>query len=183
MATHRRDPMKGVFLDDDSEPASPAKLVRLSTADVAAAHRVMKVLAEASEPEPVQIASGHRSPTVTRDALIEIAWQEFERRGRRMQLLPSDMFGEPAWEMLLILYAELQRTRLNIALLSRKLDLAPSTALRWLNYLEHKALVVREPHPTDLRTANIKLTSIAIEALDLYLSEAIAGTPWTGRQM
>jgi DNA-binding MarR family transcriptional regulator len=168
--------MNGVFVDDD-EPASPTRVVPVSAADLAAAQRVMNVLAESSEGKPIQVVSGDRPRPVTHDALVEAAWHEFERRGRRMQLLPSDMFGEPAWEMLLILYAEQQRTRLNIAHLSRKLDLPPSTALRWLNYLEHKALVVREPHPTDQRTATLKLTAVAIEALELYLSEAIAGTP------
>lgn len=169
--------MNGVFLDDDREPASPTKVVLLSSADVAAAHRLMKVLAQGSEADPFQIVPGDRPRTVTREALIEAAWKEFERRGRRMQLLPKEMFGEPAWEMLLILYAEQQRTRLTIARLSDKLDLPPSTALRWLNYLEDRRLVVREPHPTDLRSAILKLTSNAIDALDLYLSEAITRSP------
>ena len=170
--------MNGVFLDhDDRERASSTKVVLLSSADVAAAHRLMKVLAEGSEADPVQVIPGDRPSTVTREALIEAAWQEFERRGRRMELLPKDMFGEPAWEMLLILYAEQHRTRLTIARLSDKLDLPPTTALRWLNYLEDKRLVVRAPHPTDQRCAILTLTSNAIEALDSYLSEAITRSP------
>ena len=169
--------MNGVFLDDDRERASSTKVVLLSGADVAAAHRLMKILAESSEADAAQTFPVGRPRAVTREALIEAAWQEFERRSRRMQLLPGDLFGEPAWEMLLILYAEDQRTRLTIAHLSRKLDLPPTTTLRWLNYLEAKSLVVREPHPTDQRSTFLKLTPTAIEALDLYLSEAITRGP------
>jgi DNA-binding MarR family transcriptional regulator len=137
----------------------------------------MKLLAQSSEADVVQIVPGDRPVAVTREGLIEAAWSEFERRGRRMQILPRDMFGEPAWEMLLVLYAERGRTRLSIGRLTEKLDLPPTTALRWLKYLEEKNLVVREPHPTDLRSAFLTLTPSAIEMLELYLSEVIAGQP------
>lgn len=166
--------MNGVFLNDDRERSS--KVVLLSGADVAAAHRLIKVLAN-PETDVVQIMPCDQSQPVTREALIEAAWHEFERRGRRMQIFSKDLFGEPAWEILLVLYAELDRTRLTFARITDKLDLPASTVLRWLRVLEGKQLVVREPHPTDQRSAFLKLTPDAINMLDMYLSEAIARAP------
>jgi DNA-binding MarR family transcriptional regulator len=166
--------MNGVFLNDDRERSS--KVVLLSGADVAAAHRLIKVLAN-PETDVVQIMPCDQSQPVTREALIEAAWHEFERRGRRMQIFSKDLFGEPAWEILLVLYAELDRTRLTFARITDKLDLPASTVLRWLRVLEGKHLVVREPHPTDQRSAFLKLTPDAINMLDMYLSEAIARAP------
>ena len=126
----------------------------LSSADVAAAHRLMKVLAQGSEADPFQIVPGDRPHTVTREALIEAAWQEFERRGRRMQLLPKEMFGEPAWEMLLNSLRRAATHSPDYCSPVGQVGPASSTALRWLNYLEDRRLVVREPHPTDLRSAD-----------------------------
>jgi DNA-binding MarR family transcriptional regulator len=166
--------MNGVFLEDDRERSS--KVVLLSSADVAAAHRLIRVLANA-ESDVVQIMPSDQSQPVTREELIEAAWHEFERRGRRMQIFSKDLFGEPAWEILLVLYAELDRTRLTFARLTDKLDLPATTVGRWLGVLESKDLVVREPHPTDQRSAFLKLTPDAINMLDMYLSEAIARAP------
>lgn len=164
--------MNRTFLQNEPERFPSTKVLRLSAADVAAAHRLMQILSEGSEADVVRIVPGS-PPAITREALIQAAWQELARRGRRMQMLPEGMFGEAAWEMLLVLYAEQQQARVTIAGLSNKLDLPPSTALRWLNYLHDKGLVVRDPHPTDQRSAVIRLTPPAIEALELYLSEAI----------
>jgi DNA-binding MarR family transcriptional regulator len=99
---------------------------------------------------------------------------ELEMRSARLQLLPEGMFGEPAWEILLLLYIEQQGTRLNISGLSTILQLPPTSVLRWLNYLEERQFVLREDHPTDQRSVFIKLTPLATEALDRYLSKWIA---------
>jgi DNA-binding MarR family transcriptional regulator len=164
-------------LRQDEAEQFPPKVLKLSSADVAAAHRLIQILLGSSEADVVQIVPAHLTRTITREALIEAAWHELERRGRRMQLLPEGMFREAAWEMLLVLYAEQQRTRMTIAGLCNKLDLPGTTALRWLSYLHDKGLVVRDPHPTDQRSVFLRLTASAIEVLDLYLSEVITKAP------
>jgi len=150
--------------------------VLLSGRDVEDAARLMKLLAEGSGADVVRPVSIGGSQVLTRKSLIDAARHELKKRRRRTQLLSEGMFGEPAWEMLLLLYIEQQGTRLNLARLSENLGLPGTTALRWLSYLEDRGLIQREAHPTDQRSAFLKLTDKAIEALDVYLSEAVART-------
>ncbi len=167
--------MNGAFQDKRNR-SSASRLVLLSDRDVEDAARLMNLLVEGSTAEVVHLASIGRPQVVTREALIEAARQEAEKRRRRKQLLPEGMFGEPAWEMLLLLYIEQQGNRLHLSRLSENLSVPGTTALRWLSYLEDRGLVEREAHPTDLRSAFLKLTDKAIKTLDVYLSEAITRT-------
>ena len=81
------------------------------------------------------------------------------------------MFREPAWDMLLVLYTEQNLRRLNITRLTQFSDVALSTALRWLDYLEQHQLVRREPHPTDNRVFYVELADKGSKMLDSYFSE------------
>jgi DNA-binding MarR family transcriptional regulator len=84
------------------------------------------------------------------------------------------MFGEPAWEMLLLLYA--LPSRQTITRLAELASASKSTAIRWIDYLESQRLIVREVHPTDNRAVFVDLTDKGREAIRLYLS----GTAATG---
>jgi len=84
------------------------------------------------------------------------------------------MFGEPAWELLLSLYVmDQDGPRLTIGRLIESTECPPTTALRWLQYLQDQDLIVRREHPGDARTAFVSLTNKAREALDLYLSDSL----------
>ena len=50
----------------------------------------------------------------------------------------------------------------------------PTTALRWLDYLEKETLVAREPHPTDRRTEFVEITEKGCTAMARYLFETLA---------
>jgi DNA-binding MarR family transcriptional regulator len=133
----------------------------------------MKILVEGSH------ADAHNSPSeqsklVARARLVDAAKSELARRRRRTELFPEGTFGEPGWEILLLLYAEDQGTRLNVARICDNLHLPVATTLRWLNYLQDKELVRREKHPTDQRSVLLRLTDKAISKLDEYLSERLA---------
>ena len=95
-------------------------------------------------------------------------------RRRRARHFGASMFGEPAWEMLLHLYlAESHGTRLNVSRISEASGAPDTTALRWLDYLENRRLVRRDPHPTDARASFVVLTERAHELLGAYLSETL----------
>jgi DNA-binding MarR family transcriptional regulator len=81
------------------------------------------------------------------------------------------MFSEPAWEMLLNLYAAEGAGRLTVSGLALQSGSSKATALRWIDYLEHERLIEREAHPTDQRVAFVKLTEEGKEALGGYLSD------------
>ena len=95
-------------------------------------------------------------------------------RERRKKFFNASMFGEPAWDVLLALYlAEARGERTNINTLTQSSGAAPTTALRWMNYLENHQLISREEHPTDVRASIVRLTDKAQRALELYLLETL----------
>lgn len=61
-------------------------------------------------------------------------------RRARDRFLPRELVSEPAWDMLLQLYAAHPRSLL-ASKLSASADLATSTGHRWITVLEHAALV------------------------------------------
>ena len=82
------------------------------------------------------------------------------------------MFGEPAWDILLVLYiADLSGTRQTIGKLAEWIETPLTTAVRWIGYLEKERLVERQPHPTDKRTVYIQLLPKGRQAMGEYLSE------------
>jgi hypothetical protein len=88
-------------------------------------------------------------------------------RRNRERLLGPELFADPAWDMLLDLYAaHLRATRPSVSSLCIAATVPATTALRWLNILEKKALVVREPDSDDGRRYLLSLSSLAIESLN-----------------
>lgn len=114
-------------------------------------------------------------PPVTPETLIAAAQAELNARDRRSQLLPEGLFGEPAWEILLLLYVEQARMRLTISRVSTILATAPTTVLRWMSYLQDRQLIVRQNHPTDQRAVFVELTENALDALNAYFTEKLEG--------
>lgn len=93
------------------------------------------------------------------------------RRRRRYAIFGRAMFGEPAWEILLLLYVSSPSARQTITRLADLAGASKSTALRWIDYLEGQRLVVREVHPTDKRANFVELTDKGREAIEVYLSD------------
>lgn len=77
-------------------------------------------------------------------------------RSRRLrdQLFGSGWFEDPAWDMLLDLFAaELEGTRVSVSSLCIAAAVAPTTALRWLARMTEAGLIERRPDPSDRRRA------------------------------
>ncbi len=73
--------------------------------------------------------------------------------------------------MLLALYVTEHSTRLTVSGIVSLSGVPPTTALRWLDFLECKErLVSRRPNPVDGRAVFIELTDDARNALDVYFS-------------
>jgi DNA-binding MarR family transcriptional regulator len=118
-------------------------------------------------------SSGDGRPESNRGMLLARARQAFADRRRRIGFFGDTMFGEPAWDMLLILYMDSHAQRHTIASLTRATGAAPSTVLRWLGPLESLDLIVRIENPLDARTVIVALTEKAEKALDTYFSETL----------
>lgn len=88
--------------------------------------------------------------TASRTAALEAAKRELALRRRRNEILGDELFGEPAWDMLLGLFvADEEQRRLSVPSLCSAAGVPPSTALRWLVTLERRGAVVREANPAD----------------------------------
>lgn len=108
-----------------------------------------------------------------RQSLRDEAALEQRRRALRRRLFDPNLFGEPAWEILLALYItdEVER-RLSIAQLTAVTHVPLTTALRWLAHLEDQGLVSRTIAPDDHRMVLIELTDFGRRTMDAYLSHA-----------
>jgi DNA-binding MarR family transcriptional regulator len=92
----------------------------------------------------------------------------------RSAYLPSYLFADPAWAMLLeLLHAELRGGRLSAAKLHERSLVAATSAERWLKALEGEELVVRTGDPKDPGQQLVALTRAASQALRHYVRDAV----------
>jgi DNA-binding MarR family transcriptional regulator len=154
----------------DQSSAPERKSVELSERDVRDAARLLTIIAAAGATTP---CSGRYS----RQELIGRARQQIVHRKRRAQNFPKGIFGEPAWDMLLVLYVSDSFGPETIRDLRDQAGLTHSTALRWLDYLESQQLIVKKSHLTDKRSAYYELTERAREKLDQYFAGYFDGPP------
>jgi len=92
-------------------------------------------------------------------------------RLERNSHFPGDLFFDPAWDMLLDLYAaELAQVRVSVTSLCIASNSPTSTALRWISALERQGLIERRPDPLDGRRFFISLTRDAADRFERYFS-------------
>lgn len=92
-------------------------------------------------------------------------------RHRRMreQYFPADMFADPAWDMLLDLYAaRLDRQPVSVSSLCIAAAVPATTALRWIKTMTDAGLFVREADPNDGRRIFIALADGAFSGMESY---------------
>jgi hypothetical protein len=87
-------------------------------------------------------------------------------RRARDELLGADLFADPAWDMLLDLFAcHLEGRPVSVTDACIAACVPPTTALRWLARLEHGGVVVREADPGDRRRFYLRLAPSALLAI------------------
>jgi DNA-binding MarR family transcriptional regulator len=105
--------------------------------------------------------------------LDRVDWLIAARRKRALYL-SSDLFAEPAWDILLdLLRAELAHEQICVSSASIASGIPASTGLRWLKALEQRGLVVRECDPDDARRYFVRLSADASRALRRYFLEVV----------
>ena len=105
-----------------------------------------------------------------RAMLREDARQICNARELRGKLFDRNIFGEPAWDILLALYTiDGDRRRLNTRELSELASLKLTTALRWLDYLDEQGLIWRKANPFDQRMVYAELSDKGRATMDEYL--------------
>jgi DNA-binding MarR family transcriptional regulator len=143
--------------------------VLLSNEDARAAARLIRLLSDAVGHIPELEDS---SAKLSDDQLASRAQFIIHSRRIRARHFQRSMLGEPAWDVLLLVYAgDVSGDRLTPTKLARLTGTPPSTVSRWIEYLEQQQLVQREPHPNDKRIFFVRLLPQGRQAMTNYLTE------------
>lgn len=107
---------------------------------------------------------------VSRGEATARARKHLEARRARARFLPVDLFGEPAWDLLLDLFVAGEEGK-GVSITSACIASgAPSTtALRWIGVLEERGLIVKVPDPEDGRRIYVSLTGTSHNAMLRWL--------------
>jgi DNA-binding MarR family transcriptional regulator len=101
------------------------------------------------------------------------AVRSFENRRLRAGYFSShDIFGEPAWDILLDIYIhQFQNEEVNVKNASVGSGARASTKARWLQVLEDQNLISLAQNSADLRSRFIRLTPKGFEIMTRYLND------------
>lgn len=92
-------------------------------------------------------------------------------RRLRESFFQPDLFADPAWDMLLDLFAAyLDGDRVAVSSLCIAAAVPPTTALRWIKSMTEAGLFEREADPLDGRRIFIRLSDAAAQAMSSYFA-------------
>lgn len=153
-----------------------------------------RTLARIAEQEATQPSSVHDKPVSFRPAPADIFDPGFsvapaksgkakasmvrdliKLRRMREQFFPADLFADPAWDILLDLYAaKLESKSVSVSSLCIAAAVPPTTALRWITTMTEHGALVRKQDPRDARRVFIELSADSEERLGNYFEAATA---------
>ncbi|MEN2786027.1 hypothetical protein ACFOKI_09520 [Sphingomonas qilianensis] len=107
--------------------------------------------------------------------LVAQARHHLAVRKARRRHFPTDLFHEPAWEMLIALFVIYETDHsMNVKALVSCSDAPATTSQRWIDHLHKSGLIDRVTDPIDRRRVDISLSEQGNEAMVRYLTE-VAG--------
>lgn len=118
---------------------------------------------------------GFRAAEVVPGAIVEARDLRDAIRSRRLrdQYIAGGLFEDPAWDMLLDLFAaDLEGSRVSVSSLCIAAAVAPTTALRWIGRMTEAGLLGRTPDPDDRRRAFVMLGASTRQAMLDYCTAA-----------
>lgn len=125
--------------------------------------------------EGLMLGPTRLSPALERELIIDRAELEYSNRRRRRNYLDADLFGEPAWDILLDLFAaRLKDQSISVTSACIAGDVPPTTGLRWLGQLQCLGLVERVENPHDQRSSWVRLTDSGYHSMKDYFESAFS---------
>lgn len=122
----------------------------------------------------LRYAAGHaQAPAASDKTALHVAKRMYhERRLRDRAFTGYDLFGEPAWDLLLDLFiAGEERRKIGISSACIAAVVPPTTALRWIITLREQGLISRGADPDDGRRSLLTLTPRAHRLMIQLLGE------------
>jgi DNA-binding MarR family transcriptional regulator len=127
-------------------------------------------LDEVAEVEAKQLRIRARRRPTKRE-LCGLASRMYDARRTRDRMLNRDLFGEPAWDMLLALYALPARGWImTVKAVTCSADVPPTTGHRWQQCLINEGLIERGPQEHRFGKTLLRLTPKGRELIDGYLT-------------
>tara|TARA_Y100000815_G_scaffold221801_1_gene208165 strand:- start:564 stop:1586 length:1023 start_codon:yes stop_codon:yes gene_type:complete len=170
---------RALRLNDVTRDAEAARLQRLNE-EVARIADTLVRLTRGAEPDVGAISlreppSGYRGPDQGNGHAVDIKAEEIRAviRARRMrgQFFGDELFADPAWDMLLDLFAaELEGRRVSVSSLCIAAAVPPTTALRWIGGMHDAGLFERHADPDDRRRAYIALSGKGRDQMRAYVA-------------
>jgi hypothetical protein len=108
---------------------------------------------------------------------LALARKAYNLRRKRAALFGNpDLFGEPAWDILLDLFiAHGEGKPVSVSSACIGSASPATTGLRWLGVLADEGLVVRENDPEDHRRVMVRLTQAGLAAMERFFDAVEAG--------
>ncbi len=125
----------------------------------------------ASEELPPSNANSEPAPLLSGKRVRDIA----RLRASRANYFPVDLFAEPAWDILLNLYAShLDQRRECIGGIIALSGVPATTGLRWVHKLADEKLILLSDDPFDQRRKWVALSPKAVSGLESFFASARA---------
>lgn len=120
-----------------------------------------------------------RGPVGFPEGRAAFARDLMRQRDRRSAHLPAVLFAEPAWDMLLDLYAaHYESAPVSVSSLCIASNVPSTTALRAIQTMSDEGCLIRQRDPSDGRRIFIALSDTARASLDAYFDELmLSGSP------
>lgn len=113
-----------------------------------------------------------RAPLLPPDILLQRAVEQVSLRAMRNEFF-SDLFREPAWDILLdILIQDLRERPVSVSDACIASRVPQATALRYIAVLEQQGLIKRRADKRDKRRFYLSLTQSGFKKLHLFFSRA-----------
>lgn len=108
---------------------------------------------------------------------VEVAGHMLATRRRRDEVFGSDLFGEPAWDIMLDLFvAEAKGRRVSVSSACIAASVPPTTALRWIGNLQERGVIARRQDAFDARRTWLTLTPEWNSRIHDLLAELLSGS-------
>lgn len=142
--------------------------IRLTAAELAGLSAVSsKVSPKSAEHHPFSALDS--KVAAARNRALEI----LDVRKRRETVFGDDLFGEPAWDLMLDLFVQhVERHKTSSTSAAIAARVPPTTALRYLNGLVRRGLVMRHVSDHDLRVQHVGLSDYGYREMLALLSES-----------
>lgn len=117
---------------------------------------------------PEETARASEAPPISAEMVRSV----IRARRLRARYFQEDLFGDPAWDMLLdLLQAEIAQLRVPVSSLCIAAAVPATTALRWLKTMVGQGLFIRRSDPHDGRRVFVELAPEASSAMRRYFAD------------